>query len=201
MTNPTRRCLSGWGLAATLWPTVLGAQTVARSFEQLKRDLEPGQTVVVTDGTGAKTLGRVMEISESSLLLRTKESKRDASGHEHKSWGGQRAFAETDVTEINRKDSLWNGTLIGLGAGFGAVWLAFKADSCAPFPYDLCFNSYGAFPLLVYPTLGAIAGASIDRTTGNGKVYLAPSRSSARSVTLRPWLHRRESGVALSMTF
>lgn len=91
--------------------------------------------MVVTDGTGAKTLGRVMEISESSLLLRTKENKRDPSGHKHESWSG------------------------------------------------------------------AIAGAAIDRTTGNGKVYLAPSGSSARSVTLRPWLHRRGSGVALSMRF
>jgi hypothetical protein len=197
MTYSNRRRLAGSAVViATLCPTVVGGQTFARSFEQLKGDLKPRQTVVVTDRTGAKTQGRVMEISGSSLLIRTKEKKRDASGYEHDTWTGQRAFEETNVTEIIRKDRLWNGTLIGVGAGFAAFGLALKMDSCAPFPYDLCYNSYGAFPFLVYPSVGAIVGALIDRATGNPTVYLAPSGGAPRSVTVSPWLHQRGGGVA-----
>ena len=201
MINSNRLRLSGLALAATLCSTIAGAQTVARSFEELRRDLKPRDTVVVTDGSGAKTHGRIMQISESSLLIRTKERERDPSGHEYTSWTGQRTFAQTDVTVIIRKDSLWNGTLLGLGAGVAAYALARTTDSCAPFPYDLCYNSYGVFPLLVYPTIGAIAGALIDRATGNVKVYLAPSGGSAKSVTVSPRLRHGGGGIAVSMKF
>ncbi len=199
MIDSNRRRLSGFAVAAALCPTLAGAQTVARSFDELKRDLKPAQTVVVTDGTGAKTQGRVAEVSESSLLLRTKEKHRDSSGHEFESWTGQRTFAQTDVTEIIRKDSLRDGTLLGLGIGFAAFVLALKTDSCAPFPYDLCYHSHGVFPLLVYPTVGAVAGALIDRATGNARVYLARSRSSATSVIVSPLLRPGGGGVAFLM--
>ena len=201
MIDSNRRRLSGLTLAATLCSTIAGAQTVARSFEELQRALKPRQTVMVTDGSCAKTKGRVLEISGSSLRIRTREQKRDSSGQEYTTWTGQRTFAESDVIEIRRKDSLWNGTLLGFSTGVAAYALARATDSCAPFPYDLCYNSYGAFPFVVYPTVGAIAGALIDRATGNGKVYLPPSQGSVKSVAVSPWLHRSSGGVAVSMKF
>ena len=81
------------------------------------------------------------------MLLRTNVKKSDSSGHEYDSWTGQRTFAEDTVVRIALRDGLWNGTLLGLGAGLAVSAALLLANSCAPFPYDLCYNSYGVFPL------------------------------------------------------
>lgn len=102
MISPNRRRLGGLVLAVALVPNAASAQTVARSFDELQRTLKVGQTVFVTDESGRQTQGKVADVSASSLVILTPET---------------RTFVEGAVTEIRRTDRLWKGALIGLGAG------------------------------------------------------------------------------------
>jgi hypothetical protein len=82
------------------------------------------------------------------------------------------AAAAQSVNQASGRDPLWNGTLIGLGAGIG---------SAAALDAVFCDNGFGGcdVPWAAYLTLGAIgagAGAGIDFLIG---------RKDARTTTLR----------------
>ena len=89
-------------------------------------------------------------------------------------------------TPAPARDSLWNGTLIGLGAGIGSA-AALDAVSCE--------NGFGGcdFPWVAYVTLGGIGagtGAVIDFLigrrpgSGSGTVRLAPIFGDGRKGVL-----------------
>ena len=126
------------------------AQVVATSFEELQPLLKPGDPIDITETGGRKIKGRLGELSASSLELQARE-------------GGTR-FSEGDVRQIRlaRRDSLWNGTLIGFapGAAIGALMLFFGAgcdcytiESRAPFALTTMAVAGG---------IGAGIGAAID---------------------------------------
>ena len=96
------------------------------------------------------------------------------------------------VTPTSKRDSLLNGTLIGLGAGVG---------SAAALDAVFCDNGFGGcdFPWAAYLTLGGIgagAGAGIDfligrnsnkpRTTWRLSPIIGPTRKGVRASLLLP---------------
>jgi len=100
------------------------------------------------------------------------------------------------VTQTAKRDSLWNGTLIGLGAGVG---------SAAALDAAFCENGFGGCdsPWAAYLTLGGIgagAGAGIDfligrnlnerRTTWRLSPIIGPTRRGVRASLVLP---QRES--------
>ena len=98
----------------------------------------------------------------------------------------------TSAQSLNRapgRDSLWNGTLIGLGAGIG---------SAAALDAVFCESGFGGcdFPWAAYLTLGGIgagAGAGIDALIGR--------RSNERTTTLRltPIIGPARKGIRASL--
>ena len=97
--------------------------------------------------------------------------------------------AAQSASQTSSPDSLWNGTLIGLGAGIG---------SAAALDAVFCDNGFGGcdFPWAAYLTLGGIgaaAGAGIDFSIGR--------RSDGRTTTLRlsPIVGRTRRGVLASL--
>jgi hypothetical protein len=100
--------------------------------------------------------------------------------------------AAQSATQTATRDSLWNGTLIGLGAGVG---------SAAALDAAFCENGFGGcdFPWAAYLTLGGIgagAGAGIDfligrksnerRTKWRLSPMIGPTRKGVRASLLLP---------------
>lgn len=88
-----------------LW-VVPGAEAqTARSFEELRRLAPVGETVYLVDAAGAERKARIFDISGSSLELTID--------------GARLVLRPADVTRVERrrKDSVWNGVLMGAGAG------------------------------------------------------------------------------------
>jgi hypothetical protein len=92
------------------------------------------------------------------------------------------AAAAQSVNQPPTRDALWNGTLIGLGAGIG---------SAAALDAAFCDNGFGGcdFPWAAYLTLGGVgagAGAGIDFLVGRSSpeqhtmIRFAPIVSPAR---------------------
>ena len=190
--------MKSWRLAITLAALSLllafalaAAQEPVKSFDQLNTRLKPGDTVWITDARGREIEGRIESLAPDAITL-------DA--------GGARIFAAADVGLIRdgRRDSLKNGTLIGLGIGGGlaAAWCVAAAatDDPAISPGVECFE--GA---VVFGGLGTLFGLAIDAANpGKGRVaYRAPGSPGAASARLSivPVVTPRAKGVALSFAF
>lgn len=173
MIRSNRRRLGGMALAGVFVTTGASAQPIARSFEDLPRTLKVGQTVFVTDATGRQTKGKIANLSASTLVVLTPET---------------RTFADGAVTEIRTVDPLWNGALIGVGVGIGlAIW-DYLIDPSEPGNAAIFTAGIG---------LGAAIGSGIDALVRRpGKtVYLA------RRVRVSPLLGHARQGVRLSVRF
>ena len=99
------------------------------------------------------------------------------------------AAAAQSINQASGRDSLWNGTLIGLGVGVG---------SAAALDAAFCENGFGGcdFPWAAYLTLGGIgagAGAGID--------FLIGRDSGERRTTFRlsPIIGATRKGVRASL--
>lgn len=93
------------------------------------------------------------------------------------------------VPQTSGRDSLWNGTLIGAGAGVASV---------AALDAVLCENGFGGcdFPWAAVITLGGIGAAA-----GAGIDFLIGRHSKPGTVTLRvsPIIGRTRKGVLASV--
>jgi hypothetical protein len=96
-------------------PLKVSAQVVATSFEELRALVKAGDTIYVTDASGRRTKGRLGELSASSLELLVRKAGPDG----RETLVPQARLSEGDVRQIllERRDSLRNGTLIGLAVG------------------------------------------------------------------------------------
>jgi hypothetical protein len=171
-------------------PVPAMAQAVPESFADLPNTLKPGQAVVVTDVGGCKTQGVVLDLNDSFMTLRLGDR-----------WAaGQRVrFDEGRVTTIRRTDSIWNGLLIGLGAGVVAseVW---RRSECGPRGYDSeCSAIVTAVGWVTMVPAGAVTGALIDKFTGNRLVYR--SRGSGMTLRLSPVIGPAQASAAVSVRF
>lgn len=153
MMSLTRCWLGGFTVAVALFPGDVRAQTVARSFEELQSILRVGQTVVVTDGSGRQTKGRLTDVSPSALVVSTPDT---------------RTFAEGTVAEIRSPDSLSNGVLIGAAFGAGLATWDYLIDPSEP-------GNAAIFAVAI--GLGTAIGAGIDALHKGGKVlYVSPQQ-------------------------
>lgn len=165
------RRLGGFALALVLAASGAEAQT-AHSFDELQRILKAGQMVVVTDETGRETKGKVADVSPSSLVLLELEITRDG----REAWTAKRTFANAVVRKIVLRDSLWNGSLIGLGVG--AVPGVILGAGIATYCYNEATecSSLGALIAAGIAAAGAGIGAAIDGAR-NRVVFVSRQRT------------------------
>jgi hypothetical protein len=84
------------------------------SFASLHQRLKPGQVIRITQTSGDETVGRVTEVSPTSLVILTKKTNpRDGSGRPRYEWDGARTFAPSTVEKITRESHIWDGALKG----------------------------------------------------------------------------------------
>lgn len=170
-------------------PVGAAAQEPVKSFDQLSTRLKPGDTIWVTDAQGREMKGKIQSLSPGALTL-------DANG--------PRTFAARDVSIIRdrQRDSLKNGTLIGLGIGGGlaAAWCigAIAADE---HPGVECPEGF-----IVFGGLGTLLGLGIDALIPGKKsvAYRAPGAAGAPGharLSSVPFVTPRTKGVALSYSF
>jgi hypothetical protein len=170
------------GLVVTM--AAVSAQEAAASFDALAGRIHVGDRIWVTDATGREVRGRLERLSSDGLVL-------DANGLE--------TFAAADVRRIRvrDRDSLKNGTLIGLGVG-GAMGTAWCIGAVADDSGELDARVECAEGFTVFPGMGALIGLTVDALIP-GKVrvvYQAPlpretSRASVTSVGPKPVWHER----------
>jgi hypothetical protein len=179
-------------------PYEVSAQVVATSFEELRTLVKSGDTIYVTEANGRKTKARLGELTQSSLELLVRKTAPDG----RETFVPQSRLAERDVRQIqvDRGDSVLNGTLIGL-AVVGGPWLL----ACNP-ATDWCYYNDGAnlFRMIALITsgIGAGIGALVDAGIRERVLvyYQAPgSRSS--SVHISPFVSKATAGLQMSLRF
>jgi hypothetical protein len=178
MLGPNRRQLPAFALALMLGPSVVEAQT-ARRFEELQNILTANDLVVVTEETGQKTKGRVVNVSGSSLVVSTANNSAGASE--------TRTLAQDGIREIRAVDPLWNGALIGAVAGAGLATWDYLIDPSEP-------GNAAIFTVAI--SLGATVGAGIDALTRRVLYGSQPP-----SVTVSPLFTKRRQSVLVNVRF
>jgi hypothetical protein len=154
-----------------LVPSPAAAQTAASSFEDLRRVLKNGQTVVVTEPSGQRTTGKVADVSPSALVVLAPDA---------------RTFAAATVAEIRGPDTLRSGALTGLVVGAGAGVAMVEA---------MCADGPDCGPVVqvigIAAGIGAAIGAGIDALMKNrGRVLYRP-RPQTFSLTISPFADRK----------
>ena len=178
-------------LAAALGvPALAAAQGPVTSFDQLNTRLKPGDTVWITDAEGREIEGRIQALAPDRITLEG---------------GNANAFAARDVRIIRdrERNSLKNGTLIGLGVG-GGLALAWCAAALAGDPSISpgveCFE--GA---VVFGGIGTLIGLFIDASSpGRMRVaYRAPGAAGPprNRLSIAPMITPRTKGVAVAFSF
>jgi hypothetical protein len=172
-------------------PSLAVAQEPVKSFDQLNTRLKIGDTVYVTDAQGREIKGRIEAIGNDALTLKNVVS----------SWLGSgkvQVVAAADVREVRhgKRDSLVNGTLVGLGVGaLGGMLLGAEQNDFS--------SEEAAFGALVFGGLGAIGGLGVDYAIGHYRVlvYRAPGASGSARLSIGPVITPRMKGVAVSLSF
>ena len=168
-------------------PALAAAQEPVRDFSQLNTRLKPGDTVWVTDSQGREIKGKITNLSSGSLALKAK---------------GAPILSATDVStiQLRDRDSLKNGTLIGLGVGAG-LGLA----GCISIAGEEDAGAWCAMGMLFYAGVGAGLGAVIDAMIPGKKlvVYRAAGLAGAppARVSFAPVITPRAKGIAVSFAF
>ena len=179
-------------------PTVSG-QVVATSFEELGALVKPGDTIYVTEANGRKTKARLGELSPSSLELLVRKTGPDG----RETFVPQSRLSERDVRQIRleRRDSLLNGTLIGLAVGAGP-WLVAGAiagtggGGCGS-DSNIC-SGVG----LIVGGIAAGIGAGIDALiTERPTVYYQAPRQGSSGVRVSPFASKSAAGIQMSLRF
>jgi hypothetical protein len=167
------------------------AQEPVASFDALAGRLQIGQVIWVTDPTGREARGRLERLSGDELVLKA---------------DGSKTFAAADVRRVRARDrdSLKNGTLLGLGigAGMGTAWcIGAVADDSG----ELDARVECAEGFTVFPGLGALIGLAIDAVIpGRMRViYEAspPQAASRARLVVAPVVSSRVKGLAVSFEF
>jgi hypothetical protein len=180
MTHPirTRAGLFAIVCLVTL-PAAVNGQELAIPFEQLRNWVHPGDTIHVTDASGRKIRVVLRDLSPTTMesLMR-------------------------DVREISveRRDSLWSGTLIGLAAA-GIPWLVVCGAN------DWCYyNEYGGENVLrkaalVTVAMGAGIGALIDASIKRRTTIYRGSGPHSLKMRLGPFISTEGAGIQTSLQF
>jgi hypothetical protein len=146
--------------AVILLPFTAGAQTVVTAFSELPTVIKSGDTIDVTDAKGRTLRGRIAELSLTSLELTAR--KRASDGSEPFVSIGRFSPADVRQIRLERRDSVLNGTLIGLAIGLGIAALPAAAIFCNPNYEDGATASMCASFLGILGGIGAGAGLAVD---------------------------------------
>jgi hypothetical protein len=164
------------------------AQDSVSSFENLPGRVQSGDTLSVTDATGTRIQGRLVNVSATSLELSYR--------------GARRAFTIADIREIRRRepDGRWNGALIGLAAGSGAGLLSIPV-TCGTNDKE-CGAIVGLLFVPIGAAIGTVTGAMIDgRMAKSTLLYRGPASTPRAALSLAPLVGRRSRGFALTVRF
>lgn len=184
--RPVRRmCLAvlAAGMAALL-PATAHAQTVARSFEELRGRVLLGETVNIIDREGQSTRGKLVHLTAQDLTVET-----DAGDH---------TLEARHVVQVRarRSDPVLNGALIGAATLVvpGAIAAAFDDSSCRH--ADGCAGA-----VAIWLAMGASIGVGVDALVkGDVTVMKIPS-GRFRGIALAPVLDHRRRGVLCAVRF
>jgi hypothetical protein len=138
-----------------------------------------GDTVFVTGVDGRRLKGTIADLSSDLLSI-------DSSRARHR-------FSDETIRRIERRDSLFNGSLIGLAIGFAALQGVVR--SCSGDECVLAGVVVGVAALVGGPAIGAAVDASTRKT-----VYVG-SRPASSRLHLAPLLSRRQQGIGVQVTF
>jgi len=165
-------------------PQVCFGQAAAApaSFGNLPRSVKPGQVVIVTDKAGSQKRGKVSEVSDSALVILTKDQRGQ--------WSVRETVTPPDVREIKRTGPIWDKALVGFG--IGALVGALGADDCTG-----CTGASGL--AMGIGGIGAGIGFGFDAAFGPKRVYSAP-RSQESALVITPFVGRAR-GVNLAFRF
>jgi hypothetical protein len=99
---------------------------------------------------------------------------------------------QTSGVVVRQSDSLWNGAIIGAGAGVASgLFFCTRME-----PWDNCRDDYGA--MFKFGAIGAGIGMGIDALI---RKSVFQSASGATQVHASPILSRRGKGLRLSLRF
>jgi len=168
------------GFVLLLGPGTAHAQDVG-SFDDLPRVLELGQRVIVREDDGTVSRGKVLRLDDNRLEIRW---RRWIFGH------GERTLTSATIETIKVRDSEWNGTLLGAGAGALAGWL-FVDRRC---DRDFCISPVGR---VLGSEVGATVGMLIDQSI-NPTVY---ESSRANRVRFAPMVSPHRVGLLARAAF
>jgi hypothetical protein len=182
----SRTPLLAAAVVAVLAPGMAGAQTSADGFERMTQALQPDQKLVITDLDGRKTTGRVVVATPASITLSVPDGVVEQ----------RRSFNRAGIATVRRTDSLWNGMLIGAGAGFVAteIWTRQACGHDIECAVYVRLAGWGALA-----GGGMAVGALIDKFTGNDVIYRAGATPSTLRMT--PFLGPRRTGLSMALTF
>lgn len=176
----SKRVVSAGVLAAILFVAGDARAQDVSSFSDLPRVLEAGQRVIVREGDGRVSRGKVVSVDDHRLEI---QWRRWLFAHR------ERSFTGATVESIKVKDSDWNGMLVGAGAGLLAGWLV-DLQCCR----DIPIAPLGAF---MGASIGVVVGSLIDQSI-NEVVYRKTGRSR---VTFAPLLGAHRVGLTASKAF
>jgi hypothetical protein len=121
----------------------------ARSFTALQPLLTPGERLIIRDGSGRTTHGRLVSLSGDELEIKRRR------------WNlrtERRAWTEGTVERIQHEDSTWEGK--ALGAAIGVAVLAIM-NPLRRIETDACNALCAPFIVAAVP-VGATIGGAID---------------------------------------
>ena len=145
-----------------------------------------GDKVTVTDVMGREMQGTIAELSSSSLALVVGAT--------------QTEIAEADVETISRRDSRWNGTLWGLGAG-GVLGALLDRGLVEEYGRDDISAGSSASFIATAAGIGAGIGFAVDAMIKGRRVIYTRRRASTRDVTVSPEWNTRRKGILVSLGF
>jgi hypothetical protein len=181
----TRRLLAAFVLCAGTTNAAI-AQDAGVDVGQLRGQIRSGDTVYVTDRDGRETRTPLRDAGAAEverLLMRISDRAQDVTR-----------------IEVERSDSPWNGTLLGLAVA-GTPWLIVCALN------DWCYyNEYGAENLLrttalTTAAIGAGVGALWDLSVKQKLVLYARPRGTTVKIDAGPELSRTGAAIRLTATF
>ncbi len=156
---------------------------VATTFVDLAPAVNVGRRLVLTTTDGATVRGCLEGLDGSRLLIRTGD--------------GIRTFSERDVREVRRRgDRLWNGALIGLGAGaLGGMLFGASRPGCAG--ESIC----GGIGFLAGAPLGSLIGLTVDALMPHDDLLYARPGTQSRRWFVEPLIGVRGYGARSTIAF
>lgn len=190
---PMRGIVTGIGLFGLLAASAgtAQAQAAATSFGELTGKLKTNATVSVTDDSGRKVQGKLVDLTPSTVTILEK----GAAGTFER-----RTYEQTAVQQLNAvRGSAGKGAKAGLGIG-AAIGLIAGLAGCGDCGDQTLGFAIGAAIGFggIGAGVGAMVGSSIPREQ---LLYRAPLPPATAAFALRPFVSAQGTGVAATLRF